>query len=615
VGDLVELSRCSQSAVSSDPPRLARRSDARSHQPSPDIRRKVLVPFAAKFLRGRPSVKALRRVAQSMENMAKNEDSLPLCPTTITAVAKCAQELRSAFAAQSLTGHVTALVTAASAAIDLPDDFANMSVPSGELVEEMVEGSRYSKPLRKRMEHNLKAMTANPTASTPQQFKDDDAGLAGFYRFVDHHRVTLAKTLEPHIRATVKRARAAGVVLAVHDTTEMAFGHGTTRTGLGRLDGGIQGFLGHTCLGVSADGKRTPLGVLGFRSLIRVDTVHRASSALERYQDPDKEFRRWKELVIEVRALGLDAENVIHLMDREGDDYDLLVCLAEGETRSVVRMNHNRLLFQGDETPEGMRKVHDLFKDAVGVCERAVPLTARGSNRPPHATKVHPPRNQRIATLHFAARAVVLRRPDNAPKDLPASLKRNVVRVWEPDPPPGEDPVVWFLVTGEPIDTVEQILAIVDYYRARWVIEEYFKALKTGCSYERRQLETADHLLNALGLFLPIAVQLLRLRSAARDDPTAPATEFLTPLQLEVLRASVRRPLSPAPTIGEAMHAVAAIGGHLKRNGEPGWQVLWRGYHRLQVLTEGWLLAERHRAKAQPPPDCPGDDPVLPGPS
>ena len=37
-------------------------------------------------------------------------------------------------------------------------------------------------------------------------------------------------------------------------------------------------------------------------------------------------------------------------------------------------------------------------------------------------------------------------------------------------------------MTTEPIDTVEQVLRIVDWYRARWVIEEFFKALKTGCA-------------------------------------------------------------------------------------------------------------------------------------
>jgi IS4 transposase len=46
------------------------------------------------------------------------------------------------------------------------------------------------------------------------------------------------------------------------------------------------------------------------------------------------------------------------------------------------------------------------------------------------------------------------------------------------------------LYTSEPIDTAEQLLTIVDQYRSRWVIEEFFKALKTGCAFEKRQLES-----------------------------------------------------------------------------------------------------------------------------
>ena len=64
---------------------------------------------------------------------------------------------------------------------------------------------------------------------------------------------------------------------------------------------------------------------------------------------------------------------------------------------------------------------------------------------------------------------------------------------------------------------------MVDAYRARWVIEELFKALKTGCQIEKRQMESYGALRIALALFLPIAVRLLALRDAARSEPDAPA--------------------------------------------------------------------------------------------
>lgn len=65
----------------------------------------------------------------------------------------------------------------------------------------------------------------------------------------------------------------------------------------------------------------------------------------------------------------------------------------------------------------------------------------------------------------------------------------NFVEVREIDPPQGEQPVLWRLVTTEPIDTIEQIAAVIDSYRCRWIIDDFFKALKTGCRYQELQLK------------------------------------------------------------------------------------------------------------------------------
>ena len=173
-----------------------------------------------------------------------------------------------------------------------------------------------------------------------------------------------------------------------------------------------------------------------------------------------------------------------------------------------------------------------------------------------------------------------------------ASLALNVVRVWELTPPEGEKPVEWLLLTSEPITTPEQIARVVDWYRSRWVIEEFFKALKTGCSYEKRQLESFHALRNALAIFAPIAWQILLVRTEARHRPESPARGVVSEDQLAVLRAAARKPLPSAPTARHVMLAIAALGGHLPRNGEPGWLVLARGLEKLDTLTAGWRLAK-----------------------
>jgi hypothetical protein len=190
---------------------------------------------------------------------------------------------------------------------------------------------------------------------------------------------------------------------------------------------------------------------------------------------------------------------------------------------------------------------------------------------------------------------VVLKRTGDAPKANSSCLHVNVIHVFERKPPQGEPPVEWFLLTNLPVDTDEAIAFAVDCYRPRWMIEEFFKALKTGCQFEKRQLESAHSLLNALAILAPVAWRLLLLRHLARSEKRAPASSALTPQQLEVLMAVAKKPLPRRPSARDAMLAVAALGGHLKSNGDLGWLVLGRGMHDLLLLELGWRAREAQR--------------------
>jgi hypothetical protein len=208
-------------------------------------------------------------------------------------------------------------------------------------------------------------------------------------------------------------------------------------------------------------------------------------------------------------------------------------------------------------------------------------------------TKQKLPRQSRQAALSIGAGTVAIRAPSYYKKSVRQSLPLHVVWVREVDVVDEVEPVEWTLMTTEPIDTPEQILAVVDSYRHRWKIEELFKALKTGCAYEKRQLGSYRTLVNALALLLPIAWNLLRLRTLAHDELKLPAATVLSPVELQVLHHVAEKPLPKNPTLREAMLAIARLGGHLKRNGEPGWMVLGRGYLKLLDLAQGFLIAKR----------------------
>ena len=281
-------------------------------------------------------------------------------------------------------------------------------------------------------------------------------------------------------------------------------------------------------------------------------------------------------------------------MDRAGDSYELFAAMLQHGDRFVVRLNHDRRVL----TDDGAGHLHEMASRRQVLGERQVPLaTRRVGDRSPKARHQHPPRAGRIATLTFAAQPLTLLRPQaRRYAHVPAALHVHVVYAWEVAPPPGETPIEWRLLTTEPIETLDQVLRIVDWYRARWVIEEFFKALKTGCAYEKRQLASLATLLVALALLAPIAWQLLLLRHVAHGLPDGAATAVLSPRQLHVLQAApVGARLGPTPTVGNVLLTLARLGGHLKQNGDPGWLVLGRGMQKLLWMEAGWAAAERAR--------------------
>jgi hypothetical protein len=445
----------------------------------------------------------------------------------------------------------------------------------------------------KRLEGRLLKVAMNAAAAPEASFPlaaANDGELEATYRFLNNERVTAEAILAPHQRETLRRARAASSVVVAHDTTEFNFGK-TPRKDLGRVGQGKSfGFYAHVALAIEADAHRTPLGVVGLGIHRRTGGKgHRGHKALQ--SSGDNEFRRWPRVVKASRELLEPEVSAVHVMDREADSYAFLAELSLGKVRFVVRMA------QAKRATVDQGTVAEACVGATVLAERDVPITARRASPMPSYRKHFPPRDARVASLEISATRVTVKRPASANLTKARTLSLNVVRVIEPNPPKGEQAIEWRLWTLEPVDTAEQVLAVVDWYRCRWRIEEYFKALKTGCAIEQRQCETHDALVNILALYCPIAWRLLVLRTVARRDDNRPSSDVLTVPQLACLRGALaklkRPPLPPKPTARDAMLGVAGLGGHIKNNGDPGWAVLGRGLDRLLSIEMGYALARQ----------------------
>jgi hypothetical protein len=465
---------------------------------------------------------------------------------------------------------------------DVLGEFAGLILPDKRLVDRVLKF--------------VAAAAKSPSESLPHMF-EDVAGLEGAYRMLSNDRVSFEALHAPHKMRTIERSRDASSVVVVHDTSDVQTPWAKPEM-VGYLNTGKAGYRAHVSLALNVASNRPvcPLGVLSseliFRPKFAKSKTKKRRSGADTAHCKEKEFTRWERGVDASAQALADCPSVVHVMDREADSYVLFSQIQSLKQGFVIRLRTDRRAKQADDVDDDVdwSTLGRLATEMKGVCTRDVPLSKRGAKRAPASLKTHPPRESRNALLHFSAMNVEIAKPKYV-AGAPASLTLRFVRVWEPNPPEGEEPVEWLLITNEPCETPEEIVRVVDLYRCRWTIEEFFKALKTGCALEKRQFESRDALVNVLALFLPIAVHLLWLRACARDTPDSPATDVFTPLQLTVLRHRSHRRMSESPTAKEALWVLAGIGGHIPNNGWPGWQVLGRAYVKLLDAVEVWKLA------------------------
>lgn len=429
-------------------------------------------------------------------------------------------------------------------------------------------------------------LSKDPSLSFPRAMKSS-AALEGAYRFVNNPKVEGTEIAKCHIDSTWERSRGEPFVLSFEDTTEMRFGGNKKRAGLGELMNGGQGFFFHPCLIASVqEGVVTPLGLGSYELLVRDPKRTTPKSSKTRAKSDERESLRWITASRKAREHARKAGvRVIHVCDREADDYAWIDSVLSDNGSFIARRCKDRRVGKRTRNSETQQYLNKVAKEAPLIATRTASFEERTTSQ---GRRRRDPRSKRTTALNVYATTTTLLRPDHTSTKT-KELKVNLVEVREVDPPKGEEPINWSLLTSEPIDSPDDVQRIVDAYRSRWLVEEYFKAIKTGCSYEQAQLESLHALHNALSLCLPMAWQLLLLRSIARDRPELDVETIIDPDCLWALRFIASKPdndwglkISEPFTAGVALRAIARLGGHLKRNGPPGWLTLARGYATLQ---------------------------------
>ena len=438
------------------------------------------------------------------------------------------------------------------------------------------------------------SMAADPEASLPQQ-AGSRAALDGSYRLYNNRHVTMEALLAPHRRNTLAAAALYPVVLMPEDTTILDFTAHPMTKGLGPVgDERGYGLLLHSTLAVVPD-SRLVLGLVHAHVVIREPIAHP-----NHHRRNTEEGRVWE---TSAKDVGSPPPGVlwVHISDRESDIFDYMATCIDLGKDFLVRAYQNRLLvWDGEVVPDGGEDIAYLLDYARSLPPQAdggyaVDVPARPALPASREKPARPAQPARQAQVVLQWTQVKIQPGSHARAEMRhhPPLVVWLLRVWEPDPPAGAEQVEWVLLSSQPIRTVQDAHQAVQWYRCRWLCEDFHQCLKTGCRVERTQLDDAADIKCLLGFCCPVAVRLLQLRQMARHSPDLPATAVVDSLMVKVL--TLKRPrLRMTLTIAQFWLAVAALGGHQGRrsDGPPGWRTLWRGWHHLSDLTEGARLVE-----------------------
>jgi len=425
------------------------------------------------------------------------------------------------------------------------------------------------------------ALVQNPSASIPTVTKDPHQAK-GAYRLLSSPAVHHDDLLSGHISRARDRCLGRSAVLVLQDTTALSFTSHESTTGLGPVNDGARarGFLAHTAMAVTVEGHEV-LGVLDQHVWARANKKVTKGESCAARKKRSRESEHWpaaQRRIAEVFAGMDDKPRVIAVFDREGDIFEAFEALDELGHSFIIRACRNRLL---DSDSDDKQYSLDAVKLAPVLGQYEVDVPAG------------PGRQARTARMELRAMPVTVCAPRNRQRrGHPLSL--NIVLAVEPSPPEKVEPLCWYLVTREAVDTEDDLLAVIRNYQARWLIEELHMGIKTGCSAEERQLGTEHALENFLAFATVIACQMLCLRDASRRQVPVPANQVLTPSQLAVLCA-LRPRIKPNCSATDALRSIATLGGFMgrKSDGNPGWRTLWTGFQQILMAEVGFLAAQK----------------------
>lgn len=405
-----------------------------------------------------------------------------------------------------------------------------------------------------------------------------------FTRFLRNASVTATEMAAHAAERTAARAARRDVVV-IQDTSELALGGRRAKaSGYGPVGkgGALRGLLLHAVLAVDA-------GTGGVLGLVDAKVWNRRGGKVTNRRSrktSDKESQRWLDGTMRAGEVLAAANSITGVSDRESDIYEHFA-RRPSHVHLIVRACQNRTIETGDADQTNL-----LFAQVDSLPEQG-----RIEVKIPAA----PGRKARTAELAIRFSRVVLCKPlHGAAPDLPATIALTVVDVRETSTPQDGKPVHWRLLTTHTVANLGEARRIVDLYRMRWTIEEFFHTIKTAAF----NIEAADigdpkvmiKFVTAATVAAVTVMQLVKARDGTTGQSLADAFDPADQPILEAVSARLQgkteRQKNPHPrgSLAFAGWVIGRLGGWTGYYGKPGPLVMRRGLDDFQRIKYGTSL-------------------------
>jgi DDE family transposase len=408
-----------------------------------------------------------------------------------------------------------------------------------------------------------------------------------FTRFLRNRSVTAGEMALHAAEGTAARIAGRDVVV-IQDTTELALGGRRARaSGYGPVGkgGDLSGLLLHAVVAVDA-GTGALLGLVDAKVWNRKGPQGGEAKPRRSRATREKESQRWIEGTARAGEVLAAANSITGVSDRESDIYEHFAT-RPSHVHQIVRACQNRKI----EIDEQAGALLFSFIDAM-------PEQGRFTVNIPAA----PGRKARSAELALRFSAVVLRKPQNgAAPDLPDTVDLMLVDVRETSTPTDGEPLHWRLLTTHAVASLGEARRVIDLYRMRWIIEEFFRTLKSaGFNIEDADIGEPQAMINLVAAATVAAVTVMQLVQA-RDGKTGqkladafdPADQPILEAASAQLEGKTARQKNPHPkgSLAFAAWVIARLGGWTGYYGKPGPQVMRRGLDDFRRIKYGTTLS------------------------